>query len=259
VVALEFLTGACVQWGVLVNAPGHWGPLRFPARAWAFDRAEGVVVFDTGYAPRVLEASRHWPYRAYRYAAPMELGDDLRTGLARHGIRADDVRTVIVSHLHADHIGGLRDFPRSRIVLSRDALATAGWRGGRAVRSGLLPGLLPDGLHRRAVPVEELPVGPPLGPFGTHDLFGDGAFLLVPLPGHAQGQVGLGVGDDFFVADAVFGLSALDRPPGLGDLAVAADRVALLLTRDRLRLFRAEHPGVRIAASHETADAPARS
>jgi glyoxylase-like metal-dependent hydrolase (beta-lactamase superfamily II) len=252
VVAHELLTGACVQWGALVNAPRHWGPLRFPARAWAFERSDGVVVFDAGYAPRVLEASSDWPYRAYRYAAPMEIGEDLLTGLARRGIASDDVRTLIVSHLHADHIGGLRDFKRARLVLSRDALATARLSGTRAVQHGLLPALLPDDLERRALLVEELPLGPLVGPFGTHDLFGDGVFLLIRLPGHARGQIGLYIDDEFFVADAVFGVSALDRPPGLGDLAVAADREALRRTRARLRELRAQYPLVRIVASHET-------
>jgi glyoxylase-like metal-dependent hydrolase (beta-lactamase superfamily II) len=253
VVAHEFLTGVCIQWGALINAPRQWGPLRFPARAWAFERPDGVVVLDTGYAPRVLDAARTWPYRAYRYAAPMEIGEDLVSGLERHGVAADDVRTLIVSHLHADHIGGLRDFGRARLVLSRDALHTARLRGARAVQHGLLPALLPDDLEHRARLVEDLPAGPRLGPFGTHDLFGDGDFLLIGLPGHARGQVGLRVEGELFVADAVFGVSGLDRPPGLGDLVIAADRIALRRTRARLRLLRDQQPAIRIVASHETA------
>ena len=39
--------------------------LRHPTRGW--------VLFDTGYAPRLLDATRGWPFRMYRWATPLRL------------------------------------------------------------------------------------------------------------------------------------------------------------------------------------------
>src|SRR5260370_40017300 len=85
----------------------------------------------------------------------------------------------------------------------------------RAFTSDLLRG----DFRERAKLVErfEGPVLPALGP--AHDLFGDGSLLLVQLPGHARGQMGLLArttrGRILFAADGSWLRQAIreDRPP----------------------------------------------
>ena len=60
-----------------------------------------------------------------------------------------------------------------------------------ALRRGFLPMLLPADFARRASFPNSFngPLLPGLGP--TCDYFGDGSLLLVLLPGHARGQIGM--------------------------------------------------------------------
>jgi glyoxylase-like metal-dependent hydrolase (beta-lactamase superfamily II) len=58
------------------------------------------------------------------------------------------------------------------------------------VRRGHVPGLLPADTRARLHLIERFDDAG-VGPFArAHDLFGDGSVRLVPLPGHAAGQVG---------------------------------------------------------------------
>src|SRR5207237_1447006 len=87
--------------------------LRHPEHGW--------LLWDTGYAPRMLEVTRRLPFALYRAATPLRLGPELAVvaQLARLGLRASDIRRVLISHFHADHIAGLRDFPAAEYIASQ--------------------------------------------------------------------------------------------------------------------------------------------
>src|SRR5258706_6800080 len=83
----------------------------------------GWGLWDTGYAPRMEHETARWPFRLYRYATPLCLHPELAVAaqLPRWGLAPADIGWVILSHLHADHIAGLHDFPTARIILNRAA------------------------------------------------------------------------------------------------------------------------------------------
>jgi glyoxylase-like metal-dependent hydrolase (beta-lactamase superfamily II) len=79
-----------------------------------------TVLVDTGYGGKFSPLDR----RFYR----MEEGEPLLTSLADLGVAPDDIDTVILSHLHFDHVGGatrlagrnrVPTFPRARHVVGR--------------------------------------------------------------------------------------------------------------------------------------------
>ena len=115
-----------------------------------------------------------------------------------------------------------------------------------------VPALMPDDFDRRAVLLPPF-AGAPLGTLGpTHDLFGDGSAVLVELPGHARGQMGLLAqtlrGRIFFAADSVW-LSASyreRRPPHRMTHLFIDDPVAMHGTIDRLHDFAAANPDVAV-------------
>lgn len=210
------VAGCCTHPGRVTRPDASWRPLRFPAMFGVVHHPrEGVVLIDTGYAPRFEAATARFPARLYRLLTPMTLsrGETAVERLAARGVAADDVRTIVVTHFHADHIAGLRDFPRARIVFAASAWdAVATLRGLSAVRKAFLPALLPDDFAARAVALDDrvgaagvagvagaagsagsLRALPPvLAPFDRgFDLLGDGSMWGVPLPGHATGQLGV--------------------------------------------------------------------
>ncbi|MBC8141456.1 MAG: MBL fold metallo-hydrolase, partial [Armatimonadetes bacterium] len=153
---------------------------------------KGWLLFDTGYAPRVVEATHDFPYSLYAMATPLHIRPERAAvnQLPRLGLSPADIQTIVVSHFHADHIGGLLDFPEAVLVCSRDAYAAvAGLTGLAAVRRAFLPALMPPDFVERAVWTETLSAT--TGKPEHRDLFGDGSCVLVPLPGHAAGQIGL--------------------------------------------------------------------
>ena len=81
----------------------------------------GWTLFDTGYAPRMFQATRKLPYRLYRLLTPLRLRphQSVAAQLRRSGVRPADIERIIVSHFHADHVGGLRDFPGAELIALR--------------------------------------------------------------------------------------------------------------------------------------------
>lgn len=75
---------------------------------WAICRGEDVVLFDTGFT--AAEAKRRG-HRTY-LASPAEL-------LRMLGREPEQISTVVLSHLHYDHTGGLAGFPGATVVLQR--------------------------------------------------------------------------------------------------------------------------------------------
>jgi glyoxylase-like metal-dependent hydrolase (beta-lactamase superfamily II) len=87
------------------------GPQRLDYHLWAIRGSDGLVVVDTGF-------SRSEGDRRGR-----ETLVDPVVALARCGIAVEDVRTVVLTHLHYDHVGNVHRFPRARIVVADRELA----------------------------------------------------------------------------------------------------------------------------------------
>ena len=63
------------------------------------------------------------PYSLYRRITPLFLRPELAVArqLGAFGLKPPDIRLIFVSHFHADHIAGLRDFPDATYVTLRAA------------------------------------------------------------------------------------------------------------------------------------------
>jgi glyoxylase-like metal-dependent hydrolase (beta-lactamase superfamily II) len=221
----------------------------------------GWLLWDTGYAPRIMDATTCWPYRLYRHATPLRLDPDLSVvqQLARFGLVPGDIQHVILSHFHADHLAGLRDFPQARIIAAREAYEdVARRRGWAALVRAFLPDLLPDDVAARTHLLPDSFADAPLPHLGpTHDLFGDGSLRLVRLPGHARGQIGLLAqieqqGPLFFVADACYLTRSIreNRPPHPATNLFADNGRSARDTLACLHRFANEHPDVTFVPTH---------
>ncbi|WP_443747854.1 MBL fold metallo-hydrolase [Asticcacaulis solisilvae] len=220
--------GACRHPEAMTLKGGHWCPVSFPALVGLIrHRTFGPILFDTGYDDRFFAATEPLPERLYRLATPVQFdsADSLPVQLARLGLTPDDIAGVFVSHFHGDHVAGLSNFPKARIVCAGEGLKRirAGSRFGR-VRKGLLSALLPGDIDGRAAFFEAMPrvrLNNDMGPF-THgaDVLGDGSLIAVELPGHCPGHWGLLIRPEggkpvFFIGDAAWSIAAVadNRPP----------------------------------------------
>ena len=182
-----------------------------PIYAWAIETNEGVIVVDTGETARTSEPGyfpRWHPY--FRLAVRLFVTPEQEIGaqLVRLGIRPDDVRTVILTHLHTDHAGGLHHFPKSEIMVSDVELGLAKGLAGRL--RGYLPNRWPTWFAPRSIRFEEFP----FGPFDRSvRVTSDGKVVIVPTPGHTPGHVSVIVVDGdvsyFLAGDASYTQQAL--------------------------------------------------
>lgn len=227
--------------------------------ALLYHPAHGWTLWDTGYAPRMLHAVRSWPFAIYGAMTPLRIRPELAVinQLARFGLVAHDIRRVIISHFHADHIAGLYDFPHAEMIASGAAFESiAGRTDLGALRRAFIPALLPEGFaaQARLLPPFRGPALPALGP--THDLFGDRAVRLVALPGHARGQIGALVeterGPVLLAADGCWLSQAYreNRPPHPITRLLVDDWRATVDTIGRLDAFAQARPDVLIVPTH---------
>ncbi|MEJ6402137.1 MBL fold metallo-hydrolase [Yoonia sp. 2307UL14-13] len=147
----------------------------------------GPVLIDAGYGPQVSQApGRSLALRIYARLLRFKINplESPLALLADHGYLPDDVRVVLLTHLHADHIAYLNDLPNATFVIHDHVHGD--------LRQGVFNELLPADFAGRCRMLQEHPTQ--ILPFDLgegFDVLGDGSVLGVPLPGHAPGHYGL--------------------------------------------------------------------
>jgi glyoxylase-like metal-dependent hydrolase (beta-lactamase superfamily II) len=222
-------------------------------------RDNGLCLVDTGFGPEVTEGPRSPALRLYNSVLrPQLVSSQAPEAMLRNlGARASDVRLVVVTHFHADHISSLRAFPHAPIITCGEtARRVLAMSSAAALHHGIFKELLPPDLSHRIRPLQESkrqPTGTVLG--DGYDLFGDGSYLAIPLPGHALGHFGIlwqdEAGPVIYATDAAWTSEALlrDETPFISSAVVFDDRRAGRKTEALLREFR--RLGGRIELCHE--------
>ena len=218
-------TSKPLMWWVLTSR--SW--VKAPITAYAIEHRDGLVLFDTGVAPALVSdpdyinspIGRFILKKVFRFHIGPE--DALDKRLEAIDLAAADVRKVVISHLHFDHIGGISHVPQAELLVSRDEwrqLAAPHPERDWVLREHIeLPGT-------NWQPIEFVPTDDPLlAPFGAcYDCMGDGSMVLLPTPGHSPGSMSMlvrsqGLPPLLFVGDLTYELEPLynDQVPGIGD------------------------------------------
>lgn len=95
--------------------------VEFPVPAYLFETEEGYVLYDTGCHPDCMGENGRWPVE-FQNQVPYE-GDETTTilyQLEQLGIKPDEIRTVILSHMHNDHAGCVEYFPNAEFIVHKD-------------------------------------------------------------------------------------------------------------------------------------------
>ena len=151
--------------------------------------SEGPLLVDTGINRE--QARKHKEY----YTALMGLVTDddeyvmqpeveINSQLHAIGYKCSDVKKILLTHLHEDHIGGLKHFPHAKVFVSSQE-----WLLKDKKILGLIPGVYPKSI----APITDWEViSYSSGAFynfaKSQDIFGDGSIILLPTPGHTSGH-----------------------------------------------------------------------
>lgn len=181
--------------------------------------------------------------------APMR---PLPDALAAAGSMSLDL--FLPTHIHVDHVGGLIDLPDVPVLLPDAELSV--------MQQGLAQTIfevVPAHAQRIAPLARRLAFdGPRVPGFATSaDIFGDGSVVVVPLPGHTPGSVGVfftvGTKRVFHVGDAVSSLAQLEADMGkqFPMDRTDSDPTGALATVHLLHYLHANDPELAILPAHD--------
>lgn len=178
------------------------GAIQAPVPFYVIEHPDGLTLFDCGLHANVADPDDE--YHQALQAAGQDVSFDPSEIVSAHLERLDidpaDVRYVVASHLHFDHVGGLHQIPNATLVVQRRE-----WEAGHDRELGgryFLPRRYFDLGHQ--VKLVD----------GEHDLFGDGSVVCIPSYGHTPGHQSLRVrnaqGDHILVSDACYHADAVE-------------------------------------------------
>ncbi|WP_322937501.1 MBL fold metallo-hydrolase [Nocardioides bizhenqiangii] len=152
------------------------------------ERDEGLMLVDTGFGTGDLADPERLGKPYLRLVRPaLDPGETALAQVTALGFSPEDVTDIVVTHLDVDHAGGLADFPDARVHVHQLELEAVKNQPLRH-RSRNVPAHWAHGA--RWVPHAE-PDGEWFS-FPAVTALGDDV-VLVPLPGHTPGQIGVAV------------------------------------------------------------------
>ncbi|MBC7263531.1 MAG: N-acyl homoserine lactonase family protein [Chloroflexi bacterium] len=160
---------------------------RLPVLAFVIEHPAGLVVFDTGLSSQVAHNPASYLGPLYNRLLPFRsLPDmDLPSQMRQRGLAPENVRTVILSHLHFDHTGGLRAFQNAEVKVSE-----VEWTAAQG-RLTFVRGYKKQ--EYAGLPIQPIVYGgsPDADSRSSYDVMGDGQIVLVPTYGHTRGHQSL--------------------------------------------------------------------
>lgn len=167
-----------------------------PIPFYVLEHPEGVALFDCGLPAAMCDRSESYLQALWKVDLDVSLTPEetLTRHLERLDIDPGHVRYAVLSHLHFDHAGGLRELANATVVVQRREWE-AGFAPESSARYGLRKRYFDLGHAVRLID-------------GEHDLFGDGSAVCIPSFGHTPGHQSLRVrsdqGDHLLVGDACY-------------------------------------------------------
>jgi N-acyl homoserine lactone hydrolase len=233
----------------------------WPILAFLVHHPEGALLIDSGCNPAFGTGRQReyagWVYPLAKliYAFPnMAPDQDVGSQLERLGVEPGSLKSVLLTHAHVDHIGGVATIPTSvPVYVGEGELQQFERRD--AVLNGFHPKDLKTGHRFLPVPWQERGV---LGFDRSWDVFQDGSVVAIEAPGHTPGSlmvlVNLESRPVLITGDAAYNHRNYEIPAPKGKIflhAADSDERRAMEAITRLRNVHLNHPEVLILMSHD--------
>lgn len=173
--------------------------INFPAGVFLIKHPkEGYILFDTGYSTDIYNLG--WKGKLYNLFNPtyVKKNDQINVQLENEGIKCSDIKYIILSHMHPDHIGCIKYFKNAKIIISKEAYDT--YKKNK-IRYLIFERLLPSWFEDNLLIIDDKKLSDSNNKyFSYYDLFKDNSMLLTKINGHANGQICCLVQDKVFLA-----------------------------------------------------------
>jgi N-acyl homoserine lactone hydrolase len=221
-----------------------------PVSSYLIEHPKGLILVDTGWHEEIrTNPKRHLGRLAYSmFKGALMKGDSIAEKLQTLGIKSNELDFVLLTHLHSDHVSGLKHVQDANKILTSEIE----WKAAHK-RVGYIKSMW------QGVPIEtfrfrEIPYGPyKMG----YDLFEDGSLYLVHTPGHTDGMfsVLIKMPNGWLVLASDVGYSEKSWNnmilPG-----VTTDRKSARLSLEWLKLFSNRSDCIRVIANHDATIKP---
>jgi len=211
---------------------------------------KATFLFDTGFGINVDQHVTSIP-SLMRALTTYDKETSAAVQLREHGIDPAGIKMAIISHSHWDHISGLEDFPNAEAWFAREEAEYI-----KTLPARELAKQMGDKLKAHAVELN----GPPYENFDRSlDVFGDGSIVLVPLPGHTPGSVGMFVnlrsGNRFlFIGDLTWAIEGVQLPaerPWMSRKLVDRDEEEVRRSIVKVHQLMNRYPNIVVVPAHD--------
>lgn len=182
---------------------------------------EGLILIDTGLGTKdILESKKRLDYSFRKFVKPvLNMEETALYQIQKLGYQSDDVKRIVLTHLHVDHAGGITDFPKAKVHVLRHE-------------------------YNNIYNTEKILQGYNINQFKQeiqwqiHDIYGEkwngfnksnileknDDIVLVPLRGHTSGHCGIAINSDkgwlFHCGDAYFHKDTIKSTPSHTPLGI---------------------------------------
>jgi N-acyl homoserine lactone hydrolase len=221
----------------------------------------GSVLIDAGNSSRFSdELGPSGFFASIKQRLYPGAGDVVATApraLQRVGEDPARLHAIVISHVHADHAGGLMDLPNVPVLVSQEELDFVN----REKDAGNFDVVH---AHGHAIAARARPIRFEAKPYATFDrsldYFGDGSIVFVPLFGHTPGSIGTFVNRSptqrfFHVGDAVNTVEAVKKRRGKSFIMEPTDHDSARADAAvaKLSQLRERDPGLVFLPAHDRA------
>ena len=149
-----------------------------PVSFYVLKHPKGNIMFDCGNNDKTIaDPDGWWGPLAKGFGLKMTKDDAIPAQLAKIGMKVEDIKYLVVGHMHLDHAGNVGQFTNTATLVVQDDEMKAAWWPEVGYSIFYIPGDFADTKKMNVMRLN-----------GDIDLFNDGSFRIFRAPGHTPGS-----------------------------------------------------------------------